>query len=50
MRRELAEKKALLSEKLASAEKEKREEKFVMHPATFLEKDRWKDYCFEKTV
>jgi hypothetical protein len=29
---------------------EKREERFILHPATFLEKDRWKDYCFEKVV
>ena len=29
-------------------EKDKTEEKFILHPSTFLNKDRWKDYCFEK--
>ena len=24
------------------------EEKFILHPATFLNKDRWKDYCFDR--
>jgi len=28
--------------------KEKREDRFILHPATFLEKDRWKDYCFDR--
>ena len=27
---------------------DKTEEKFILHPSTFLNKDRWKDYCFEK--
>jgi len=29
---------------------DKTEEKFILHPSTFLNKDRWKDYCFEKEV
>jgi len=28
--------------------REKREDRFILHPATFLEKDRWKDYCFDR--
>lgn len=28
-------------------ESEKKEEKYIMHPSTFLAKDRWKDYCYE---
>jgi hypothetical protein len=31
-------------------DQDKTEEKFIMHPSTFLNKDRWKDYCFEKEV
>ena len=27
---------------------DKTDEKFILHPSTFLNKDRWKDYCFEK--
>jgi hypothetical protein len=27
-------------------ERERREERFLLHPSTFLSKDRWKDYCF----
>lgn len=27
---------------------ERKEEKFMLHPSTFLNKDRWKDYCFEE--
>ena len=26
-------------------ERERREERYIMHPSTFLSKDRWKDYC-----
>jgi len=29
-------------------ERERREEKYILHPATFLNKDRWKDFCFEE--
>jgi hypothetical protein len=28
--------------------KDQREEKFILHPATFLNKGRWKDYCFDR--
>lgn len=30
----------------AICKREKREDRYILHPATFLEKDRWKDYCF----
>lgn len=30
----------------AVCKKNKTEEQFISHPATFLNKDRWKDYCF----
>jgi len=29
-------------------EKEKKEETFILHPSTFLNKGRWKDYCFDR--
>lgn len=29
--------------------KERKEEQFILHPATFLNQDRWKDYCYEET-
>lgn len=32
----------------AKCEELKTEERFILHPATFLRKDRWKDYCFEE--
>ena len=35
------------SEYANTCERERREEKYILHPATFLNKDRWKDYCFE---
>jgi hypothetical protein len=28
--------------------RERKEENFILHPSTFLNKDRWKDYCFEE--
>ena len=28
-----------------TCERERREERYILHPATFLNKDRWKDYC-----
>lgn len=31
----------------AECEREQREERYVLHPSTFLNKDRWKDYCLE---
>ena len=29
-------------------EKNKTEDKYILHPSTFLNKERWKDYCFEE--
>lgn len=29
-------------------ERDRTEERFIKHPATFLNQDRWKDYCFEE--
>ena len=28
--------------------KDQKEEKFILHPSTFLNKGRWKDYCFDR--
>jgi len=38
------------SEYAKTCERERREEKYILHPATFLNKDRWKDYCLEEVV
>jgi hypothetical protein len=27
--------------------KDKTEDRYILHPSTFLNKDRWKDHCFE---
>jgi hypothetical protein len=35
---------AAAEEYAAVCERERREERFILHPSTFLSKDRWKDY------
>jgi hypothetical protein len=40
---------ALAAKEYASeCERNKTEDRFIKHPRTFLNEDRWKDYCFEE--